>query len=432
MAETATAPPPTAPASNQPNPPGANLSEAFAGFDALVAAPPEEKPTGETKPADETKPSGEEKSVGETKPVAETKPPTEIKPTGETVPPAKVKAVTLREVLDRTRNEASDWKDKYEKLVAESAKPKPDPEKEQLLKAREDWNKTRTELETELKFANYERSQEYKDKYQQPFLKAYEQGQKLVTALTVKEPDQTDEFGGVIEAGKSRKGTEADWDSLMAIQDEDAANKFISDHFGHNAARITVLRDKVLDLHGQMSAAVEDFRKQGGERETQMREALSKQQKEISTRWHAANAHAAEKYPQYFAPDPADPKGNALWEQGVRLADLAFGILDPSEVSKLPQSIQAKLVNGKLPPAEMTLLHSAIRNRAAAYDRLIARLNQRDAEKKELQDKLAGFEKSEPSRGQTRKVEPTGGKPGVPSTLADVDAAFDKLAAGNG
>jgi hypothetical protein len=89
------------------------------------------------------------------------------------------------------------------------------------------------------------------------------------------------------------------------------------------------------------------------------------------------------------------------------------------------------LVNGRLPPGELTLLHSAIRNRAAAYDRLVARLNQREAEKKELQAKLDGFEKSEPGRGQARKVEATG-KKGPASSFAEIDAEFDRLAAGNG
>jgi hypothetical protein len=402
------------------------MAESFAGFDALVAAPPDEKPVTETKPVDETKP------ITETKPVDEAKPAPETKPAGETTPPTKVKAATLKEALDLSRAETSTWKVKYEKLAAESAKPKPDPEKDQLLKDRDAWNKSRADLENELKFASYERSQEYKDKYQQPFLSAYEQAGKLVAAMTLKEPDQTDEFGAIIEPGKARKGTEADWETLMSITDEDTANKFIADHFSYNAARVTGLRDKVLDLHGKMRASVEDFRKQSGERETLFRDTLTKQQKEISDRWHAANVHAAEKYPQYFAPDPADPKGNALLEQGYRLADLAFGVLDPSEFSKLPQSVQSKLVNGRLPPAEMTLLHSALRNRSAVYDRLIARLNQRDAEKKELQDKLAGFEKSQPGRGQARKVETPAGKTGVPSTFAEVDAAFDQLAAGNG
>jgi len=400
-----------------------NMSEAFAGFDALVAEPPDEKPV-ETKPADE-------KPAAETKPQTETKPVTDTKPPVETAPPGKVKAATLREELDRTRAEVTDWKGKYEKLQAETAKPKPDPEKDELLKSREEWNKTRADLENELKFANYERSQEYKDKYQQPFLKAYEQGQKLIAALNVKEPDKVDEFGAVVEAGKTRKGVEADWDSLMAITDEDTANKFIADHFAHNAARITVLRDKVLDLHGQMRAAVEDFRQQGGERETKMRETMSKQQKEMSERWHSSNARAAEKYPQYFAPDPADTKGNALLEQGMRLTDLAFGVLDPSDFSKLPQSIQAKFVNGRLPQSEMTLLHSAVRNRSAAYDRLVYRLKQKDADLKARDEKLAGYEKSEPGRGQARKVETTAQK-GPAGTFADVDAAFDAIAAGNG
>jgi hypothetical protein len=434
------APTTTAPApSTQPNPPGPNMAESFAGFDALVAAP-ESSPSppaggegrGEGQASDAqpstTNPQPPTKPAPDTKPTDEGKPPSTLNPQPSTKP---AKAATLREELDRTRTEAADWRGKYEKLQADLSKPKPDPEKDQLLKDRETWNKSRADLENELKFANYERSQEYKDKYQQPFLKAYESAQKLVSALTVKEPDQKDQYGEVTEPGKTRKGTEADWDALMAITDENAASEFIAEHFGHSAARVTVLRDKVLDLHGQMRAAVEDFRKQAGERETQMRGTLEKQQKEISTRWHAANAHAAQKYPQYFAPDPADPKATALWEAGTRLTDLAFGVLDPADVSKLPPAIQSKFVNGQLPLADRTLLHSAIRNRAAAYDRLVYKLAMSEAAKKELADKLAGFEKSEPGRGQARKVE-TSGKPGTPSTLDEVDSAFDQLAAANG
>ena len=424
MPEAAIAPPPAA-APAAPADTGSrstpNLDTAFAGFDALVAEP-------ETTP--DPTPEPEAKPEADVKPQPETKPPT---PTpGQPPQPQKVKAATLREMLDKTTAEAGEWKSKYEKLTAEAAKPKPDTEKEQLLKDREAWTKTRAELENEIKFAKYEASQEYKDKYQKPFLTAYEQGQKLMTALNLKTPDKLDQFGEVVEPGQSRRGTEADWDHLMSITDEDTANKFIADHFGHNAARITVLRDRVLELNTQMRNAVDDYRKQGAERETQLRELTARQQKELSDRWHEANKHASEKYPQYFAPDAADQKATALWENGTRLADLAFGVLNQDEIAKLPQSIQAKMVNGKLPPAEQAFLHSAIRNRAAAYDRLIYKLNLGETELKELREKLAGYEASEPGRGQARKVQPPGEKKGVPSSFAEVDAAFDALAAGNG
>ena len=247
--------PPPAPPSTQPNPSGPNMTEAFAGFDALVAEPAVETP-GETKPNAGTKPDaapaspspgGEGRGEG-----GRDNPPSpggegrdeggQSKPPLNPQPSTKVKAATLRDELDRTRTEAADWRGKFEKLQAEISKPKPDPEKEQLLKDRETWNKSRADLENEIKFARYERSQEYKDKYEQPFLSAYEQGQKLVAGLSVKEPDQLDQFGEVTEPGKARKATGADWDALMAITDEDAANKFIADHFGHNAARVTIQR----------------------------------------------------------------------------------------------------------------------------------------------------------------------------------------------
>jgi hypothetical protein len=406
------------------------MDAAYAGFDDLIAAPPGPKP--DVNPAAETKPAPDTKAAPEPKP-DDTKPPGEVKPSqpkpGEQ--PVKVKAATLREELDRTRTEAADWKGKYEKLQAESSKPKTDSEKEQLLKDREAWNKRRDELENELKFSNYERSTEYKEKYQQPFLKAYEQGQKLLTTLNFKDPDKVDDYGAVLEPGKTRKGSEADWDALMAIQDEDTANKFIAEHFSYNAARVTMQRDKVLEHHTQMKSAIEDFRKQSGVRETQMSELMTKNQKAASERWHTANALAAEKYPQFFGTDPADTKGNDLFAYGTRLTDLAFGVLDPSEISKLPPGLQAKFVNGQLPQSEMTLLHSAVRNRAAAHDRLVYRLNQKDTELTELREKLAGYEQSSPARGEARRVDAAGKKKGA-STLDDIDAEFDRLAAGNG
>ena len=420
------------PVAESPKPSGPNMSEALSGFDALLTTDTSTSADrlGETEPEaqPEPEPKQDTKPEVKTEPKPDTKPP-EAKP--ETTEP-KAKPATLRDALARSKTEAAEWKTKYEAAVAEAAKPKPDPEKEQLTKDREAWQKQREDLENELKFANYERTTEYKEKYQAPFLKAYEQGKTLTAAMSIKEPDKTDEFGEVTEAGKPRKATEADWDALMSITDEDAANKFIAERFGHNAARITVLRDKVMDLHGAMREAVEDFRKQAGTRDVQLRELTAKQQKETSDRWHQANSHAAEKFPQYFAPDPDDPKGNEMLATGTRLTDLAFGVLDAAEIPKLPPTVQAKLVNGKLPPAEMTLLHSAIRNRSAAYDRLTYRLAQRDADIAKLREQLSGYEKSEPGRGQARKAEVPGQKKGVPSTMDEINSAFDALAAGNG
>jgi hypothetical protein len=438
MSEAITAPPtPTPTPSPGPSPKssGPNMDAAFSGFDAMIS--PDEAAFKATQKPNEKPPEDEKPPVEDKVPPQDQKPPEE-KPADEKVAlpkpgeQPKVKAATLRGELERSRGEAKEWRQKYEALQAESQKPKADAEKEQLLKAREEWNKERETLQNELKFAKYERSAEYKERYQQPFLNSYQEGQKLMTALSFKEPDKLDEFGAVVEAGKMRKGTEADWDTLMAINDEDSANKFVADHFGHNAARIILQRQKNLELFGAMNRAVEDFRKQAGEREGQMSELMSKQQKEISERWHAANNAAAQKYPELFAPDPADAKGNNLLSYGTRLADLAFGVLDPSEFSKLPESIQAKMVNGKLPPQEMTLLHSAIRNRAAAHDRLVYRLRQKDAELKALQEKLDGFEESEPGKGQERRVEVPGKKKGPAGTFDEIDAEFDRLAAGNG
>lgn len=439
VAPAAPAPAPTAPAApaapvpstpipapganNRPG--GPNLKSAYDAFDNIVAGEQKQEPPKSDTPKPEEKATPEQKQTPPTDPKAKPGEPPKTTPQ----PPAK--AATLREQLELRTREAADWKKKYEDLHAESAKPKTDAEKETLLKEREEWNRQRAEMENEIKFSNYERSAEYKEKFLQPFANAYEQGKKLMPAISFKEPSKTDEFGTITEEGKSRKATEADWDALMSIADEDTANKFIADHFGHNAARVTLMRDKVMDLNSARINAIEDFRKQGAERENSTREQSARARQEMVQQWNEANKHAAEKFPEMFAPDPADAKGNELLEAGTLMTDLAFNALDPKEFSKLPQWLQAKMVNGKLPPHELTKLHSAVRNRSAAYDRLVYRLHQEKAARKTAEDKLAGFEASQPRRGQEKRVEATkGGKP-VPGSFADVDSAFDQLAAQN-
>jgi hypothetical protein len=94
------------------------------------------------------------------------------------------------------------------------------------------------------------------------------------------------------------------------------------------------------------------------------------------------DAEAAEKYPQFFAPIPGDDEGNAILARGFRDADLGF------------------FNANDLPDERRVALHSAIRNRAAAFGRLVHQLKSKDTKIAELQKELEEIKGSTPGPGQ--------------------------------
>jgi hypothetical protein len=268
-------------------------------------------------------------------------------------------------------------------MEAERAKPVEDPEKKRLSETLEQREKRLAELEDEMRFASFEKSSEYKDKYWTPFSDAYQQGRNKVASLRLTDAN-----------GDTRQGTAEDFDSLMRITDDDQAAELASDLFGVKAPMVLWHREKVQELNNTRLKALEDFRKQGGEREKLRGEQMQKQQKEIAALWESENKAGVERFPKLFKPEEGDEKGNALLARGFELADAAFGsaLADPATGQPV-----------KLSPQEMVKLHSAIRNKAAGFDRLAYKYGISQKRIAELETKLKEYEASEPSPGDGQR-----------------------------
>ena len=425
--EAPAAPPPAEPAAPAQTGQRAQLgnmadSDAFSSLDAMLepAAP---APAPGKAPAD-IKVAEPDDDAPEAPPKPEAKP--AEKPADKVIPPKDpkdgkfLKAATLRENYDRLKGEFKALQEKHAKIEADAAERAKQPNGEAHMKELqtkyEALQKQHEAREQEMRFLSYEKSEEYKEKYEKPFVEAYQTGREIASSLRIVE--RKNDVDEVIQA--SRPATAADFDAIMQSSDPTGT---IEQLFGTgvNAADVNNARRDVIKANTARNKALEEYRKQGGEREKQHTEAANRQKAQSAELYHQTIAASKAQYKDWFAPAENDAQGNSLLEQGEALADLAHGVLKPEDFGKLPAKTQEKLKKGEFTPQDMIRLHAAIRNKAMGFDRLVMRDRQKAARIKELEAQLAEYSASEPKPGTG------GGRPEAPpaddmeSTLASMD-----------
>lgn len=292
-------------------------------------------------------------------------------------------------------------------LTALKAKPADDPEKKVLLERNQAHEKRIQELEEELKYTSYERTQEYKDQYLTPFEEAYNQGRAVATELRVINP----------EDGSQRQGMAEDFDSIMTIGNTAEANAKAVELFGTEAPLVMAERRAVILANNRRVKAIEDYRKNGAERDKQrvaqtaaQREAMQKKQTELLASFQRENTATIEQRAELMKADETDTEGVAILKKEQALADLAYGSITPEQIADLPQGLQDKLVDGKLPPEERVRLDSAIWAKARAFGFVVRKLNQAKAKVTELETALAAYGESTPTTGGGHRRPGTGEK----------------------
>ena len=207
---------------------------------------------------------------------------------------------------------------------------------------------------------------------------AWQEGVQLVTSLTVTDQE-----------GNTRKGTPDDFQRIMREPENEMAASLAQEMFGPNAFYVLAQRRDIQRVNNQRVKALEEFRTTLSQREKMQAENSKKQQEEADAKrvqqtalWKKYNTQAIEKYPEFFAPVAGDEEGNALLDKGYKDADLAFG--GAAELSD-DRRVQ---------------LHSAIRNRAAAFGRLVYQLRTKDTQIADLKKELDELKGSTPGAGQ--------------------------------
>jgi len=373
MAETLTAPPPAPPVqqgqpSSEPNDP---FNNAFADLDQITKEP-EESPEP---PPD--KPDKVEKPDKLQKPEKKDEPPKPEPKTETEFDPKKAAPKQLREAYEKSKAELAQIKAERDELKKASSQPKEDPEKKDFMERAERHAKRAQELENELKFAKYEKSEEYQEKYFKPYADAFGQARAEAASLKVTDAD-----------GNVRQGTPEDFDTYMGITDPEAAADYAEKVFGRHKATMEAWRKDVRKLGAATQAAIEDFKKKAADRENEWKEQQSKITKAKADTWAHLNTTALEKYPGLFKAEEADARGKELLAKGFEFADRAFSDGRPLKEGQT-----------HLNPLQLLQQQSVLRNKAAAFDYQVYLKQQALAQVKKLQADLANYKKSEPKGG---------------------------------
>lgn len=314
---------------------------------------------------------GDEYAEVPTKPVEATKPVATAPAAPDTGP---VKAPELRAAYAKVKSRVAELEKQLNEV---KAKPIEDTERKTFTDQILDLNKKLEEASGKLKSVAWEQSDEYRKQFEQPFIDAWQEGVQQTTTLTVTTPD-----------GSQRKGTSDDFQAIMAEPDNERAAAQATEMFGPNAFYVLSQRRELQKLNNARNKALTEYRATVNERLKTEQEASTKAQKEAEerkvqwlTKFKALNEEAVAKYPDWFAPLEGDEEGNKLLEKGFRDTDAAF--------------------NGNgLTPEQTLRLHSATRNKAAAFGRLVHRVKQRDTRISELEKELADIRESTPGAGQ--------------------------------
>lgn len=310
--------------------------------------------------------------------------------------PAKAKkpADFLREELDKWKSEAEKAKAEFEEY---KKRPAPeDTEKAELKQRYEAIEKKYKEVEDNLRFTNYERSAEYKEKYQKPIEDAFGNAYREIKQLEVTGAD-----------GNTRLATEDDFNAIARLNTADAI-RVSRELFGDAATEVLAHRRAIHALNDQRNKALDEFRAHGAEREKQMSEQRQKQFEELNGKVRSVFAKTFEETTaskaDYLKPREGDDEGNKLLQAAQEEAAKAFDF------------------SGKIPPEEQAARHAKTWFKAAAFDRLERDYSRQSAKIAELEEQLRQYSNSEPTRRGDGSTDPSTKPSG-----SSMDIAMDGL-----
>jgi len=369
--DTATALQPPAPATGPSPGMDSFISEVMTGIDspeapaAIAPAKPAEPPPQKQPTEKPTLPKPAEKQPEKPAPKETLKTsakPEPAKPAAkEDLHPLRVQYNELLTEKKKTQSEIAKLQEENKTLAA---KRWITPEMEKEI---EDNKAEIARLRKEMAQSSYERSDDFKTKFAEPYKRTIDGTIAMVEQMQTAMDDE----------GQTRKATADDfWQVARApiAQQAEIAQKI----FGNNAARILTQIDKLTDLHVQADAAIKSQRDtlqtQAAQKENEQRE----QHKQFETLRAAARTELTTKYPQFFAPDEADPEASAELAKGFEFYDKVM-----SEA-------------GSMKPDQLAAYQEVLRARVAWFPRGLRENNRLKEENASLKEELAKYRASDP------------------------------------
>jgi hypothetical protein len=160
------------------------------------------------------------------------------------------------------------------------------------------------------------------------------------------------------------------------------ATKYAQELFGESAGTIMMHRSRVREAWRKAQAGAEEAKAAAIEHDKRTRAQQEEHVGKLKQAYSTGIDEIRTKFPEWFSPDESDPEGNKLLTDGERLADIAF-LGDPN-----------------LGPEQVVRVQSDVRNRAAAFGRMVHRNNKLQARVAELEKELEDYKAGQPGTGK--------------------------------
>lgn len=358
-------------------------SSGFGALDTRATTLPAREPS---EPVNEPKDEGSTfdglDEVFNDKPKAEAEPAKKEEPAKPAVAPQKpvIEAPrVLRERLESANRELNTSKSELTALKAKIT----DYEKRNIdttalnakLEARE---KEFNEIKAERDAANYQKSDDFKAKFEKPFQSAVAYAKEVVEAMTV---TQTNPETGEVTAHKPSWNDFADLYRMFTVNPAKAeieGRKI----FGDNYMIAMRHMDKLRELDRSKADAVTEYQATATQRENERIVQQTQQKERFNQAWELTNKDIIDKNPDIFGEHKDDPGRNAIFKESLSLVDQAFTGRD------------------KLTFQQQVEMDAHIRLRAAAYPCILRENAQMKAELDSIKEKQQKKDASKP--GETR------------------------------
>jgi len=378
---------------------GADYADAFAGIDAIegsgldnpmgsqsqqapqevapapaVSAPEVQAPA----PADLAKPKNEDFfnldkfTAKKDEPTPATK--------AEPAKPEPTSIKQFREQYDLTKKERDDFAAKVSELErarSEGTRKEVEEATKSLKAEMDSIRKNAEELDTEVRYLNYTRSGEYKQKYETPLREAWQTALGDIDGIRVTDADGTER--------------DASHHDIMAILNVPVAKAAIiaQETFGPAAPEIMAHRRRLLELTQARDKSISEWKEKGAQREVERSKQVEGRQSRSRELFESQFSDYEKSHPQLFGREEGDDDGNKLLDESDRLIRIALK----------GEGVDADMgYEDKVDLITKAQAQVALRARAYGRERLrVIRLQQKVAE---LEKKVGKVRSSEPGQGE--------------------------------
>jgi len=379
---------------------GADYTDAFAGIDAIegqgldnpmgsaspAPAPvapeaPAPTPTPEPQAATPAAPQKNDDLFNLDKLVTpKTETPAAPAKTPEQAKPEPASLKQFREQYEMTKKERDDFAAKVaelERAKSEGTRKEVEEATKALKAEMDSIRKNAEELDTEVRYLNYTRSGEYKQKYETPLREAWQTALGDIEGIRVTDEDGTER--------------DANHQDIMALLNVPVAKAAIiaQETFGPAAPEIMAHRRRLIELTQARDKSIAEWKEKGAQREVESKKQLESRQTRSRDLFESQFADYEKTHAQLFGREEGDEDGNKLLDESDRLVRIALK----------GEGIDADMgYDDKVDLITKAQAQVALRARAYGRERLrVIRLQQKVAE---LEKKVGKVRSSEPGQGE--------------------------------